>query len=78
YPNPAKDLLNIEYTNTENNTGTLQFEIYDLMGKKLIERIIKPGQNTSVSSESLAQGVYVCKFLYKNKVVKKDKLVIIK
>jgi len=78
YPNPAKDLLNIEYTNTENTTGTLQFEIYDLMGKRLRESIVNPNQNTIVSTDALSQGIYLYKFVYKNKIVKKDKLVIIK
>ncbi len=78
YPNPAKDLLNIEYTNTENNTGTLQFEIYDLMGKRPRESIVNPNQNTIVSTDALSQGIYLYKFVYKNKIVKKDKLVIIK
>lgn len=78
YPNPAKDLLTIEYTNTENTTGTLQFEIYDLMGKRLRESIVNPNQNTIVSTDALSQGIYLYKFLYKNKIVKKDKLVIIK
>ena len=78
YPNPAKDLLSIEYTANENYSGNLLFEVFDLMGKKLMERVVNPGENTSVSSESLAQGVYVYKFLYNSKIVKKDKLVIIK
>lgn len=78
YPNPAEDLLTIEYSDTENNNDIVLFEVYDLMGEKMLERIITPGENTSVNIESLAQGVYVYKFLYNKKLIKKDKLVIIK
>jgi len=78
YPNPAKDLVNIEYTNTEDNIGSILFIVYDLMGKKLLEKMIMSGESAIVSTESLVQGVYVYKFLHENKIVKKDKLVIIK
>jgi len=78
YPNPAKNLLTIEYTANENYSSNLLFEVFDLMGKKLMEKVVNLGENTSVSTESLAQGVYVYKFLYNSKIVKKDRLVIIK
>jgi len=42
------------------------------------ESIVNPNQNTIVSTDALSQGIYLYKFLYKNKIVKKDKLVIIK
>lgn len=78
YPNPAKDLLTIEYNKTENYSEDLLFEVYDLMGKKLMESAINPNHNTIVSIAALSQGIYLYKFVYKNKIVEKDKLVIIK
>jgi hypothetical protein len=78
YPNPTKDLITIEYKNTEINGGDITFELFDMMGKKLLESIIKPNQNSTLSTDELTQGIYFYKFVYRNKLIENDKLVIIK
>jgi hypothetical protein len=77
YPNPAKDMLTIEYGSSENNSNDLLFEVYDLLGKKLLVTNIVPGRQ-EINLGTLSQGVYSYKFTNNDKVVKKDKLVIIK
>ncbi len=78
YPNPAKETVTIEFVNFDYNNDVIKFEVYDLVGKKLIDESLKSYQKTNISTESLGQGIYIYKFIYKNKIVKKDKLVIIK
>ncbi|MDD4213787.1 MAG: T9SS type A sorting domain-containing protein [Bacteroidales bacterium] len=78
YPNPAKDQLSISYTNTENITDELLFEVYDLPGKKLITNYITANQQLTISTRELGQGIYLYRFVKNNNIVKAGKLVIIK
>lgn len=77
YPNPAADDFTVLYNNEENSSNEMLFEVYELLGKKLISMKLKPNNSNRISTSGLKQGVYICKFIYKNSIVKKDKLVII-
>ncbi|WP_299114078.1 T9SS type A sorting domain-containing protein [uncultured Winogradskyella sp.] len=55
YPNPVKDILHIE---TNSNSTYLNLEIYDLLGKKVLDAHINNG---SVDISSLNSGMYLLK-----------------
>ncbi len=77
-PNPAKDQITVVYTNNENATDEVLFEVYNMIGKKQITSFIKPNQNTILNTSDLESGVYFYRFVYNGSIVKADKLVIIK
>ncbi|WP_397363161.1 endonuclease [Olleya sp. R77988] len=65
YPNPVKgNLLTIE------NSQNSRFEIYNILGKKILNGTITPNNN-KVSLSSLSKGVYILKLENKNGTVTK-------
>ncbi len=58
YPNPAADILSIDYSG---NNGRIDYEIYNLIGKKLLRGKMVVGLN-SVDIRNLSPGVYFIKF----------------
>jgi hypothetical protein len=54
-PNPARDVLNIHWTN--NNTETLTLSLYNIGGQLVLQQTI--GNNASVSVSNLPAGVYI-------------------
>ena len=78
YPNPAKEQITIECTALENSDPTIQFKLYDLMGKEILSTTIIVGQITEINTSELKQGVYYYKFVSGNRILEKDKLVIIR
>ena len=58
YPNPAKDILNIVFDQPISNEGV--FEIWNMMGSKLITNII-PNNNTEqiINVSNLTSGIYI-------------------
>ncbi|KOS06874.1 hypothetical protein AM493_13170 [Flavobacterium akiainvivens] len=69
YPNPANNVLNI---NTEEN---LSFEIYSLLGAKVMEGIITSGSQ-QVDLQNVASGVYMLKLQNDSGVQQTTKLII--
>jgi len=69
YPNPVKDQLNI---NLVQNTETM-IEIYDILGKRVFTKKIH--ESTALGVSSLKSGLYLIKFIQKDKVTTK-KLII--
>ena len=59
YPNPAKDEIMIR--NTNSNTEPVMMDIYDLSGKKLLEKQIQFPQNDNHVHLDLSSGVYMLK-----------------
>lgn len=57
YPNPVKDILNITLSE---NTSIENYEIYDLLGKKVMSK--NTTQNT-VNISGLSKGIYLLKVL---------------
>ncbi|MBL7888092.1 MAG: T9SS type A sorting domain-containing protein [Bacteroidia bacterium] len=77
YPNPNNGQMVLEYTIEETDNAVLA--IYDLTGKKINTYMIN-GKNKSllVNEDQLEAGIYSYQITINDKLVKKDKLVIIK
>ncbi len=77
YPNPAADLLTVEYT--IDNANEVVFEIYDIAGNKVIGQTMPAGKNNiALNTATLESGVYFARMTVNNQVVSTEKLVIIK
>ncbi|UTW66824.1 T9SS type A sorting domain-containing protein [bacterium SCSIO 12643] len=59
YPNPTHNLLNIEIT-PNGNPRVYDFELYDLLGKRVLTQKLQSYQNT-ISVSGLASGIYTYK-----------------
>ena len=59
YPNPASEILNIEITPTANQQE-YSFELYDILGKRVLTKTLQPNQNT-INIQQLPAGVYTYK-----------------
>ena len=59
YPNPASEILNIEITPTANQQE-YSFELYDILGKRVLTKTLQPNQNT-INIQHLSSGVYTYK-----------------
>lgn len=57
YPNPAKDVLNINIEGISANTNV---EIYSALGQKIVEAKVT-SRSTSVPVSQLSSGIYFCK-----------------
>jgi len=76
-PNPNNGNMQVVYNIPENATGT--FEVYNLIGNKLFSYPLYGGKNTfSISHTDLDQGIYFYRAIAGNKLIAKDKIVIIK
>ena len=71
FPNPSSNIINI--TNPLKNNEKEKIEIYDINGKKVIEKeIIGNGKNIELNISNLSKGIYSYRILgYNNKFVKK-------
>ncbi|MEY4902752.1 MAG: hypothetical protein RLZZ292_567 [Bacteroidota bacterium] len=59
YPNPAQDILHIEYP-TNQNTTTSEVTLFDIAGKAVLKATL-PTENTVIDVRSLPTGLYLCK-----------------
>lgn len=63
YPNPADDLLNVNFTSEKSEVVTI--EILDLQGRVLLSQQSTASQNgtnqVALSTTGLAQGAYLCR-----------------
>ena len=57
YPNPAKDVLNIQL----NNISNANLSVYDIQGKLVLDRIISQEQNVALNVSDLQSGLYFVK-----------------
>jgi uncharacterized pyridoxamine 5'-phosphate oxidase family protein len=76
YPNPVKDVLNIQYTGKLLNE--MQIDIFDLAGKNISSRKVfdvESGQNISLNVNSLRNGIYMCKMISGKQVIGLEKFV---
>jgi hypothetical protein len=77
YPNPAQNEVMIAFDKTLGVDGIL--EIYGFTANKIQSIELKSGyQFISVSTKDLKQGIYMYRILVNDKVIAKDKLLIIK
>jgi len=73
-PNPAKDKF--EVWSSEFKAGSATIELYDLNGRKLLEKQIPSGtEKFELDVSGLNSGVYMCRVTIDNKSVTK-KLII--
>ena len=77
YPNPAKNSITIEFIKEENNFENAYFEIYGIIGNKLASIKLSNTINT-VSTEQFDSGIYFYQVIENNKVIEKNKLILIK
>jgi len=76
YPNPVKDVLNIQYSGSLLNE--MQIEIRDITGKSISNQKIyrvEPGQNISLNVTSLPKGIYICKMVSEKQVIGMEKFI---
>lgn len=76
FPNPVRDVLNIQYSGTRLNE--MQVEISDISGKRIsIQKLydVESGQNISLNVSSLKKGIYICKMISDRKVIGIEKLI---
>lgn len=73
YPNPASESMTFELTDTPLSISS--FELYDMMGKRLVEEKFS-GKTLTFQRESLPSGIYLFKMTANNKIVGTGKLVI--
>lgn len=74
WPNPVSSKLNIGYSGKYQ--PEINVEICDVMGKRVsseIFRNISNGQEFSINTESLKQGIYICRISGDGKVIKAEK-----
>ncbi len=77
YPNPAYDVLHVEYSSKEKLEGTMA--IYNLLGSKVLEKtvIFTSKTSNSINISSLKEGVYIFTITDRNnKPVKTEKLIL--
>jgi hypothetical protein len=76
YPNPSNGNINIKYDINFNDQAS--FEIYDVIGKKIIrfKLIASANQQKILLNSVLSSGIYSYKYLVNGKLIKTDKLVI--
>ena len=74
YPVPASSVINLQSTVFSQQSAT--FELYDLNGRKLLEKHILKGSNeVIIDVSSLESGVYFCRLIFESKSITK-KLII--
>ncbi len=76
YPNPNNGNMECEYNVKSTDTGTIK--IYDLTGKLMEEYKLNSNNNTLTLTTNLSNGIYLYQIIVNDKIVKSDKLVIIK
>jgi hypothetical protein len=74
YPNPVKDVLNIQYSG--NRLNEMQLEICDMAGRSIsLQRFydVESGQQISLNVNSLTKGIYLCKMISGKQVIRIEK-----
>lgn len=74
YPNPVKDVLNIQYSG--NRLDEMQLEICDITGRSIsLQRFydVESGQQISLNVNSLTKGIYLCKMISGKQVIRIEK-----
>ena len=77
YPNPNMGAMELSYSLNANETGI--FEIYDISGKQVMNYSLdKNGNKLKIENKELSAGVYYYNIRINEKVIKTEKLVIVK
>jgi hypothetical protein len=76
-PNPNNGNMNVSYEIPKNETGVM--EIYNTLGTKLHSYPLIAGKNTfAINGDNLNTGIYLYRATAGNKIIAKDKIVVIK
>lgn len=70
YPNPAKDVVNIQ---TKQNVTSI--EIYDVSGKKVMENTFQNSDEKKMNVTQLPKGLYIMKIYYEKGLLSTEKLI---
>lgn len=75
YPNPTNSLLQLDY-----NLGNAQavFEFYDIVGRLVYSEQLSHTGTVTFTTQNIANGIYVCRVMSGNTVLKQTKVVVIK
>jgi len=77
YPNPANGDITIKYFIPQNENA--EFSIYDLAGKKITSYLLNGENNQlTISLANLNPGIYLYNVVSNGKIVKQDKIVVIR
>ena len=68
YPNPVKNMLHIDL----NAAKTTTIEIYNILGKKVISKVIQDSGN--INTQNLSPGIYILKISQRNTSISKKLL----
>ncbi len=66
YPNPASDIINIEFDNSKNEELTLQ--IYNILGENIYSEITT-ASICEIQLNDYPKGIYICKLIKNNKII---------
>ncbi len=76
-PNPNNGTMQLNYSLDNNETGLLK--LFDIVGKEISEyRLVQGNTTLNINEEKLNNGLYIYKVIVNDKVVKSDRLVIVK
>ncbi len=76
YPNPASDLLNVKYTQSQD---PLHLVLYDVLGKAVLTVSVAPNtSDTTLDVRTLSSGVYSCKLYQQGRVLSEVKVVMVR
>ena len=77
YPNPAKNIISLVYNPPA--TGTVEFDLIDELGNKVIQQSLSNGQNfAQFNTGMLSNGLYYWVLKDSNRIIKTGKVAIIK
>jgi hypothetical protein len=79
YPNPARDVIKIQYRSAKTK-GSTEFSIYTAAGKKVKSYLVKSAaagfQQKTISVNDLSSGTYFLKYTTGNKIVSKTFIIV--
>jgi len=73
YPNPADDILYIEFSNKTNHIYTLS--IFDVLGKEILHQYINAASKSSIDIRELQAGMYFFNISINNQTLEKGKFI---
>ena len=77
YPNPADDLLNIDYEITDGEKG--EIIVADITGREVTRQILESNSKTlTLSTKYLPNGIYQLRLVIDDELLGNQKLVIVK
>src|SRR5690554_6414935 len=74
YPNPSRNLLNIDFETTKE--GKYQFELYDMLGKKVYGSAIQQNSKHKIVVDHLQAAMYFYRLIHNQEVIKTGKIVV--